>query len=128
MIPGPTVPIFLAVLLAACGMAGAATMQGSAPLAQGPVRCALHLTAAGRLISLQARATSPQDATAHYGLSVTSRDGSLVIDQAGPALLRAGQEIVLAEIAFTGRAESLAPDLTLTVAGQSQACPLVTSP
>ena len=127
-IPGPAAPLFLAVLLAACGVARAATLQGSAPLAQGAPRCALHLTAAGSLLSLQARATSPQEATGHYGLSVPTRDGSALIDQAGPALLPAGQEVILSEIAFTGRAAMLQPSLTLTVAGTSQTCPLVTTP
>ena len=118
-------PSLLAALiplaLAACSVASA---HLSAPAPALRVDCALHLTAAGSLISLRAEATSPSGQTGHWGLSVASRDGGVVIDQGGPVTLPAGQPVTLSELAFTGQPAALTAQLTLTVAGRTQDCPL----
>jgi hypothetical protein len=111
-------PLITTLALTACAI-GAARLPEGAP----PGICNLTIDRAGGLVSLAATARSATATTAHWGLSVTTPDGAALIDQGGDAVLPAGQNVTLSQIALTAPA-GLSASLTLTTAGRTVTCPV----
>jgi hypothetical protein len=123
----------VAITLAACGVAGAATMPGGAPADAAPqagtLACALVITEGRGMVSLAAQVRSPVAVSGSYALSVGrgGGDGSATIDQGGGFTARAGETLTLGRIDMNGRARDLSTAFTIEARGQRLTCPLSAS-
>lgn len=117
----------IALTLAACGVAGAATIQGSAPLADRPegLRCGLVVREEAGRVAIAARVSSTGALTGSYALSIRSAGGAARISQGGDFATRAGQDLTLAETMFSGGTEGLAARFTVTTGEIAHDCPVV---
>lgn len=122
-----SLPAGLAALsLAACGMAGAASMTGGSPAfaAAEPLACALVVREAGGMVAIEARLRAAVATAGDYALRLQSGGGATSINQGGGFAVAAGEEIVLGAATLSGRARDLAADFSVTAAGQRIDCPV----
>lgn len=127
-----TLPAGLAAIcLAACGVAGAATIQSGAPLARAPepLRCALVIRESGGMVAVEARLAAERAAEGSYSLRIIQRSagGSSQVVQGGDFTARAGQRLTLGEASFAGRARDLAAALIVESGGRTIDCPAAAS-
>lgn len=124
-----------ALALAACGVAGAATLQGRTPpadpatltrAAAAPLACALVLRESAGSVAVAGHLTATVAAEGSYALRISqqSAGGSSQIVQGGDFVARPGEPVTLGEASFTGRAADLTATLTIETGGQTYDCPL----
>jgi len=104
----------IALALAACGVAGAATIQSGSPLARAPdrLRCAL----------IEGRVTAAGPAQGSYALRI-SQGTATRISQGGDFTLRAGEQLSLGQAQFSGSGGTLAASFTVESGGVRHDCP-----
>ncbi len=125
MIRTATIPAgLIALALAACGVAGAATIQGGSPLAQASdrLRCALVVTRSDGQVAVEGRVTAASAAQGSYALRI-SQGTATQIAQGGDFTLRAGEVLTLGQAQFSGRSGDLAASLTIESGGVRHSCP-----
>jgi hypothetical protein len=139
MMPGfpkiAPLPATLAALsLAACGMAGAATIGTGSPGLARPVAtaapafaCTLRMRPApGGGTVLQAEVTAARAMSGIWDLAVTQSGGggSAVLSQDGRFRLAGGEALVLSDMALSGPARAIAATLTIAHEGRETRCPV----
>lgn len=114
----------IALALAACGVAGAATIQTGSPLARAPdrLRCALIVTQSGDQIAVEGRVTAAGPARGSYALRI-SHGAATQISQGGDFSLHGGEELSLGQAQFSGHPGELAASFTIESGGVRQPCP-----
>lgn len=119
----------IALTLAACGVAGAATIQGSAPLAARPegLRCGLVVNETGGRLAIAARVAAATPVAGSYALSIqrAGGGGAARINQGGDFATRAGEDLTLAETTLSGGAAGLTARFTIRTGGIDHDCPVV---
>jgi hypothetical protein len=114
----------IALALAACGVAGAATIQSGSPLARAPdrLRCALIVTQSGGQTLVEGRVTAAGPAQGSYALRI-SQGTATRISQGGDFTLRAGEQLSLGQAQFSGSGGTLAASFTVESGGVRHDCP-----
>ncbi|SLN70258.1 curli-like amyloid fiber formation chaperone CsgH [Roseisalinus antarcticus] len=91
-----------------------------------PVSCALTVTEAGRMVSVEGVVQARKAVSGSYSfdLRTSGSGGSATIRQGGPLVLSAGESATLGQSQFSGRAADVDGTLTLELEGQTLVCPM----